>query len=54
MDVMMMNEEHNLREMDIKEEFRSLVTNKYMHHGFNYENWYSFQTVFYESSYSYF
>ena len=38
--------------MDITEEFRNLATNTYMH-GFNYGKWYGFQTVFYESSYSY-
>ena len=38
--------------MDMKEEFRNLVTKKCMR-GFNYGKWYGFQTVFYESSYSY-
>ena len=38
--------------MDIRQEFRNLATNKYMQ-DFNYRKWYGFQTVFYESSYSY-
>ena len=36
----------------LREEFRNLATNKYMPY-IDYTKWYGFQTVFYESSYSY-